>query len=279
MIRIIADTTCVLPKELCKELGIVIMPQIIVFGEKSYRDDTELDTQTFLKMLRASSVLPKTAAPPPALYKPYYQEFLDAGDSILVICPSSAVSGTYRSAISAAQDFDSDKIHIIDTRLVGGGLASLVLLAHQWASEGVSIDVILERLEDWRKRERIYFVPDTLEYLEKGGRIGHASALVGSVLQIKPILTMVDGVNEKADSQRTKRRALDRLVQLTIQECPPSEDAHLTIIQSDDLPGAQHLAEEFSKALGIQNIAIYEQCASIVVHVGPGVLSVSYFRP
>ncbi len=278
MIKIIADTTCVLPSSLCQKLDITIMPQIIIFGDRSYRDDTELDTATFLKKLRASTDLPKTAAPSPSLYLPVYQKILDDGDEALVICPSSDVSGTYRSATVAAQEFDSNRIHVADTRLMAGGLGSMVLMASQWAQEGLKSPEIVDRIESWRKREKMYFVVDTLEYLAKGGRIGGARALMGSLLQVKPILTMVEGTNAQVETQRTKRRALARLKELVIEQCPPSDSAHLCVVQSDAEETAHNLADELGTALGIEKVPVYQQCASIVVHIGPGVLSASFYR-
>lgn len=278
MIRIVGDTTCVLPKHVCAEHNITIMPQIINFGEKSYRDDTELDTASFLNMLRSSRSLPKTAAPPPNLYNPVYEEALAAGDQVLVLCPSADTSGTFRSAQISAQEFNSPDIHIIDTRLLAGGLGRLLLLASEWAKQGINIEIIKSRLEQWRKRERTYLVVDTLEYLAKGGRIGNAQALLGSMLQVKPILVFKDGVITPVESQRTKKRAIQRFKELIIEECPPTPDSYLSIIHSDAEEEAQAYAEEFKQKLGLKEVPIYEQCASIVVHVGPGVVAASFFR-
>jgi DegV family protein with EDD domain len=279
MLRIVGDTTCVLPTDLCAKHQITIMPQMINFGEKSFRDDTELDTATFLRMLMAARALPKTAAPPPNLYAPVYKEALAAGDQVLVLCPSSDTSGTYRSAQIAAQEFDSKDIHIMDTRLLAGGLGRLLLLAAQWAEEGVNVETIKFRLEQWRKRERVYFVVDTLEYLAKGGRIGNAQALLGGILQIKPILTLRNGVNTAVESQRTKKRAVSRFKELILEECPPTPESYLCFVHSDAEEEALQYAEEFKQKLGLAEVPVYEQCPSIVVHVGPGVIAASFFRP
>lgn len=279
MLRIVGDTTSVLPPQISAEHGITIMPQIINFGSKSYRDDTELDTATFLRLLRSSRDLPKTAAPPPSLYTPVYQQALDAGDQVLVLCPSADTSGTFRSAQLAAQEFNSPDIHIVDTRLIAGGLGRLLILVSLWARQGADVETIKTRQESWRKRERIYFVVDTLEYLARGGRIGNAQALLGGLLQVKPILTMENGVNTPVESQRTKKRAISRFKELVIQECPRTPEAYLCVIHSDAEEEARQYAAEFSQKLGIPDVPVYEQCASIVVHVGPGVMAASFFRP
>ena len=136
MVRIVTDTTSGILLEEAQKLNIGYIPQIINFGDKSYRDDTELNNATFLKMLLASKDLPTTAAPPPALYFPVYQQAQANNEAVIVICPSALVSGTVRSASVAAKDFPEVDIRIIDSRSIGGGLASLVLRAHSLAEEG-----------------------------------------------------------------------------------------------------------------------------------------------
>ncbi len=277
MIRIITDTTSGLPRHIAQELGIPFLPQIIVFGEQSFRDDTEIDTPTFLQKLRASTQLPKTAAPPPALYTPIYQGYIDQGDSIIVIAPSAEVSGTYRSATVAAQEFPNADIRIIDTRTVAGGLGSIVIQAVKWAKMGLKVDVVETRIREMAKRERVYFLVDTLEYLYKGGRIGGAQALFGSLLQVKPILTLKDGRTEPVETQRTKRRALARLRELILCDCPRCEAAFLTVSHCSAEEEARCLAAELGEILGVTDVPIYEVPPAIVVHGGPGILSASYF--
>jgi len=185
-----------------------------VFGEDSFRDDSELDTATFLQKLRAARELPKTAAPPPALFTPFFKRFLDEGQSIICLHPSADVSGTVRSATGAAQDFPGADIRVIDTRSIAGPLAAMVLEAHAWAQQGRAAGEVERRVREMMGRQMIYFLVDTLDYLQKGGRIGGAQALVGGLLQVKPILTLRDGRVEAFEQQRTKKRAMARLVEL-----------------------------------------------------------------
>jgi len=147
MIKIVADTlSCIKPEE-ARELGIGLLPQIIIFESESYRDDNEITTEEFLIKLKASVKLPKTAAPSPALYDPIYKEFAEGGNTIIVICPSKEVSGTYRSASVAAQDFPDADIRVIDTLSIGPALGTLVRLAVQWAKDGMEcLDAIIERI-------------------------------------------------------------------------------------------------------------------------------------
>jgi DegV family protein with EDD domain len=277
MIRIIADTTCSLPQPLLKDHDIPLLPQIIIFGEDSYRDDNEIDTETFLRKLRASAALPKTAAPSPSLYTPIFKQASEAGDTIFVITPSADVSGTFRSATVAAADFPDADIHILDSRTVAGGLGQFVLQAWEWAKQGMDAASLEKNLNAMIARSRTYVVVDTLEYLYKGGRIGGARALFGSLLQIKPILTLRDGHLEPVETQRTKKRAVARMQELVFADCPCNVESRLTICHCDALDEATELAASMSRQLGITDIPIYLAPPAIVVHAGPKILSVSFF--
>jgi len=277
MIHIIADTTSTIPPQKAAELGIAYLPQIIVFQENSYRDDTEIDSTTFLTKLRASNTLPKTAAPPPALYTPIFEALATPENTLIIITPSSEVSGTFRSATVAAQDFPNADIRIIDSRTIASGLASIVIQAVEWVNQGLSADSVEANIRDMCSRNHVYFVVDTLEYLYKGGRIGGAQMLFGSILQVKPILKLQDGKTQPVESQRTQKRAFARLKEIITAECPRSEKAFLTIGQGDALADAQKFAEDLKQILGVKDIPIYELPPAILVHAGPGVLSFSFF--
>jgi len=277
MIQIIADTTCSIPLDILAARGIECLPQVIVFGDDSYRDDIEIDTATFLRKLQAASTLPKTAAPPPALYNPIFQKCIDRGDTMIVITPSADVSGTYRSAEVAAQDFPGADIRIIDSRTAAGGLGSIVLQADEWAKEGMPADELVEAVKEMSSRGRVFFLVDTLEYLRKGGRIGDAKALLGGILQVKPLLTMKDGRIEPVESQRTKKKAVARLKDLVYSECPHNNDGSISVSHCGAEEEARQLASELAIELKITDIPIYLVPPAIVVHAGPGVLAISFF--
>ncbi len=277
MVKIVADTTSGLPRPLLKELGIALIPQIVVFGEQSYRDDSELDTAQFLQKLKAARELPKTAAPPPQLYAPIFEEAGRNSEEVVVIAPSAKLSGTVRSAQVAAQDFPQVKVHVVDSLSIAGNLASLVLMAQGWAASGDSADQIVSRLNEWIPRGRLYFLVNTLEYLQKGGRIGGAKALLGELLQVKPILSLRAGQVEPFEQQRTKKRALARLLEVVQEECPREERAHLCVLQADAPGEAEALAADLRAQMNLAHIPIYELPPAIVVHGGPGVMGVGFF--
>ncbi len=277
MIRIIGDTTSGFTLSQAKELGIEFIPQLVVFGEKTYRDDTEMDSAMFVSMLEKADELPKTAAPPPALYTPIFQDMKDKGDSGIIICPSAKLSGTVRSATTALADFPELDVRILDTQIVGSGIGVLLKLAKEMADEGKSIDDIVAFLNDKIAHVRLYGVVDTLEYLYKGGRIGGASKFFGELLQIKPILTVVDGRVEAFEKQRTKKKAMARLIELVQTECQDYKKGYFSFSMLDTNPEMDFLKKEFKERFNAEDMPFLNIPPAIMVHAGPGTIIVTFF--
>jgi len=277
MVKIIADTLSSISVEEAKQLGLYYLPQIVIFGDESYRDDTEITPETFIEKLKSSPSLPKTTAPYPHLYQPILTELIRSNDEILIICPSSKVSGTFGRASVAAQDFSEAPIKILDTPIVGAGLGSVVRKAVKLAKSGSSASEISKEILAMAAKNRTYFLVDTLEYLQKGGRIGAAKALVGSVLQVKPILGIVDGEVRAVESQRTRKKALERFIELVTLECPKTESAFLNVQHGGAFAEAELLRDVLIEKTGISKVPITSLPAAILVHGGPGLLGVSFF--
>jgi len=276
MTIIIADTTCGLPRDILKQRGIPFVPQVVIFGEESFHDD-EMDTATFLKKLKAFPTLPKTSAPEPHLYYPIFKEAQEKGESMVVVAPTGKASGTVRSAQTAAMEFPGLDVRVVDTLTISCNLASLVLVADDMAKAGASADEVVAKLNDMIPRGRIYFLVDTLEYLARGGRIGGAKKLLAELLEIKPILQIKDGQVESFEQQRTKKRALARLVEVVAEECKGGDEAHLCVLQVEAEQEAQALAEELKSRASVSDIPIYELPPAIVVHAGPKAMGVGFF--
>jgi DegV family protein with EDD domain len=277
MTIIVADTTCGLPRDLLTQRGIPLIPQDVIFGDEVFHDDKELDTATFLQKLKASKSLPKTAAPEPPLYYPIFEQARKSGESIVIVAPTGKASGTVRSAQTAAQDFTDVDIRIVDTQTISCNLGSLVLVADDMAKGGKTADEIVAKLNDMIPRGRIYFLVDTLEYLAKGGRIGGAKRLLAELLEIKPILQIKDGQVEAFEQQRTKKRALARLVEVAVEQCKGGESAHLCVLQVEAEKEAESLAAELKSKIDVPQIPIYELPPAIVVHAGPRAMGVGFF--
>lgn len=277
MTIIVADTTCGLPRDMLAQRGIPTIPQVVMFGEESFHDDKELNTAAFLQKLKAAKELPKTAAPEPPLYYPIFEEAKKNGESVIVVAPTSKASGTVRSAQSAALEFPGVDIRVVDTLTVSCNLGSLVLVADDMAKAGKSADEIVVKLNDMIPRGRLYFLVDTLEYLAKGGRIGGAKRLLAELLEIKPILQVKEGQVESFEQQRTRKRALARLVEVAAEQCKGGADAHLCVLQVQAEKEAESFVAELKAKVNVQNISIYELPPAIVVHAGPRAMGVGFF--
>lgn len=278
MVKIITDTTSCLAPEISQKFDIPVIPQIIYFGEESYYEGINMDSAQFMSRLRSSRDLPKTAAPTPDFFIKEFERFVPSGESILCIHPSSEVSGTVRSALTAAEDFPNLDIRVLDTRTIGSPLGTMVELAAGWARMGEDANTIIQKLTNYQKRCKVYFLVATLEYLARGGRIGGASALLGSVLQIKPILCVRDGRVDQYDRERTQHRALMRLKEITIEQCPKDGNGLLSIMHADAAEEAEALAEDLRKTIHQENIPVVNVPPAIVTHGGPGILAVAFFE-
>ena len=277
MIRIFGDTTSGLTLEQAKSLGIEFIPQLIIFGEKTYRDDTELDPVEFVKKLEASPTLPKTAAPPPALYTEIFEDMYAKGDSAIIICPSSGLSGTVRSATTAKADFPALDIRVVDSKCMGSTEAVLLADAVRMRGEGKSLDEIEAVVTEKAKRAKLLALVDTLEYLHKGGRIGNASKFFGDILQLKPILTLEDGIVTAHEKQRTKKKALARMIELLQETCPDLKAGDFAINTRPNNPDTEDLIAALKEKFSVDDVPVLNAPSCLMVHAGPGVIIFNYF--
>ena len=177
----------------------------------------------------------------------------------------------------AARDYPQARITIIDTPLLGAGLGTVVRQAIQWALQGLDSTAISANIKEMAARNRTYFLGETLVYLQNGGRIGAAKALLGSLLEVKPLLGLADGEVGVVESQRTFKRSMQCFVERIERECPSSEQAHLNIMHGEVIVQARKLAAELGQMLGFSEIPILDLPSAILVHGGPGVLGVSFY--
>ncbi len=277
MTIIVADTTCGLPYSVLEKREIPVIPQVVMFGEESYHDDKCFDTAVFLQKLKASAVLPKTAAPEPSLYFPIFEEARRKKESIVVVAPTGRASGTVRSAQTAAQEFPDVDIRVVDTQTISCNLATLVLLSDDMAKAGKSANEIVAKIDQMIPCGRLYFVVDTLEYLAKGGRIGGAKKVLAELLEIKPILQVRDGQVESFEQHRTKKRALARLMEVATESCQRGDQAHLCVLQVAAETEAESLVAELKSRIAVSEIPIYQLPPAIVVHAGPKAMGLGFF--
>ncbi|MEO7428016.1 MAG: DegV family protein [Acidimicrobiales bacterium] len=213
VVRIVTDSSCDLTDEECAAHGIEVVPLTIRFGDEELEDRTDLTVEAFYDKLAAASGLPETAAPAPGKFEAAFRRQAAAGaDAVVCINLSAGLSATMQSAQNAAMAIKDDlDVRVLDSRSITSGLGTQVLLAAQAAAAGASADEVVSLVGALANRTRVFGALDTLDNLKKGGRIGGAKALLGSLLSIKPIVDISSGTVEEAGKARTRRRALEAL--------------------------------------------------------------------
>jgi DegV family protein with EDD domain len=220
-VHIVTDSACDLTDQLVKEHNVTVVPLTIRFGEAEYEDRRQLTPAEFWERCRGKGALPETAAPSPGAFQAAYQQAVDDGaDAVLCLTISSKVSGTYDSARTAAESFGAKPVQVVDTFSLTMGQGLLVIAAAEDAAGGAGIDDIVANTKDRSARTRIYGVLGGLEHLQRGGRIGGARALVGSLLNIKPVIQLKDGEVAEESKQRTRTRAISYLVDKVRADAP-----------------------------------------------------------
>jgi DegV family protein with EDD domain len=212
-VRIVTDSSCDLTDEEVAAHGIEVVPLTIRFGDEELEDRTELSVEAFYDKLAASAVLPETAAPAPGKFEAAFRRQAAAGaDAVVCINLSSDLSATMQSAQNAARAVADDlDVRVVDSHSITSGLGTQVLLAAEAAAGGATADEVVALVEDLAARTHVVGALDTLDNLKKGGRIGGAQALLGSLLSIKPIVDISTGKVEEAGKARTRKKALEVL--------------------------------------------------------------------
>ncbi len=208
-VKIITDSAADLPADKVAELGITVVPLTIRFGDDEYVDGVDLTPEAFYAKMAELDVLPATAAPAPGAFEEAFRKGAADGDAVICINLSSALSATMQSAQTAAKSLEGEiEVRVIDSTSITAGQGRQILQAAEAAADGASADELVALIEDLRSRTRIFGALDTLDNLKKGGRIGGAQAMLGSMLSIKPMIDISTGKVEEAGKQRTRRKAM-----------------------------------------------------------------------
>jgi DegV family protein with EDD domain len=272
-VRVVTDSACDLPDDLIERDGIEVVPLTIRFGKEELVDRKELSTDEFWRRLADSDVLPETSAPSAGAFEAAFRRLIaDGATGIICINLSSKLSATMQSAQVAAQAVQADcPVVVVDSLMVSMGLGSLCLTAARRAADGDSLESIVANVTDRRNRSKLYGTLDTLEFLKKGGRVGNARALLGSMLAIKPVLEVRDGEVEEAGKVRTRSKALRLLVDRVKQG--PFENLAVLHGNAPDLDELLELLEP----LAPQDEIVVGQIGPVIgTHAGPRVIGVTF---
>ena len=270
MLRIVTDGAADLPAGWEEEFNIQIVPININFGEETFLQNIEMDLDTFYKKVDTGSVFPKTSQPSPHQFSEFYKMFAEAGDTILSIHVTSKLSGTYASAVNAAEGL-KDRYNIIPFDSAGGslGIAFMCRAARQLERAGKSIEEIVTHLETIREKVQIIFTLDNLEYARRSGRVGTLSAALASILNIKPIARLENGVLNMVDKVRTRKASVERVIEMG-KDFFGDQPVHLGVAHARDPEFAMKLSDEAKKLFNYKDVVQSDLSVSLAINLGPG---------
>jgi len=275
--RIVMDDAGDVPEELVDELNIIVIPINIAFGTEEFLSGVTMDHASFYEKVKQVSAdnFPKTSQPTPYQFAEVYRKLYSEGETeILTITVSEKLSGTYASAVAAAQELEGQgTLHLFDSK--GGSAAQgyMAIEAARMAQAGEEIKPIMDRLEEMREKQSVVFLIDSLDYAVKGGRVSSWRSTMASLLNIKPIMKLEDGLIVEAAKVRTYKKALDHIVDLVYQETgnQPCRLAYIHAGAPEKVPDLQSKAAE---KLNISEEIVTDMAVSVAINLGPGALGI-----
>jgi len=270
MLRIITDGAADFPAGWEEEFDIQIIPINVHFGEETFLQYVEISLDDFYKKIDSGSVFPKTSQPSPHQFSEFYKKIADEGDTILSIHVTSKLSGTYASAVIAAEELDG-KYNVIPFDSAGGslGIAFMCRAARMMDREGKSVDEIVDHLEAIREKVEIILTLDNLEYARRSGRVGTLRAALASVLNVKPIAVLKDGVLEMVERVRTRNASLERVLEMG-KESFGDRPVHLGIVHARDPESAMKLSGQAKELFNSKDVVQSDLSVSLAINLGPG---------
>lgn len=276
-VKIVAASSAGLPPEIAQQLNITVVPLRVHFGTDMLRDGVDISIDAFLKRLAASKQFPTTSQPPAGDFLEIFRKLRVQGHDVLTVVLSNKLSGTLMSANTAKEQLADDHITVFDTLNVASGEALQVIEAATMAQEGKSVSEIVARLEAMRPKVNLYFAVDTLEYLAKGGRVSNAQAFIGSVLQMKPVLKVENGLVEGAERIRTTSKAHARLRSIVDENVRGKSNLRVAVMHTAILEAARALADEFQVKYHLPDVQVYDISPAVSAHTGPRALGVAFY--
>jgi DegV family protein with EDD domain len=270
MLRIVTDGAADILPAWEKEFGIDMIPVNILFGEKSYLQGVELDNEGFYKLVEETKRIPKTSQPSPHQFVEFYRKVAQKGDTILSIHITARLSGTYASAISAAEELKGEfNVVPVDSACGSLGIGLMCREARKMERAGKSVDEIVKYLEDTKYNVRVILTLDTLEYAKMSGRVKTLQAALASLLNVKPIAILRNGDLNMAERVRTRKAALERVIQIAKEEYG-DKPVYLAVVHARDPKSGQSLLDDAKAHFNYKETMISELSISVAANLGPG---------
>jgi DegV family protein with EDD domain len=275
-VAIVTDGACSLTPAQGEQFGIHVVPVYVAFGEKTYRAGIDLDNEGFYRFLSTSKKLPTTAQPTAPDFVNIYNQLAEEAEEIITIVISHHMSATIQSAEMARNLFDNVPVHIVDSETVSLGLGMMAIAAARAAEQGQDAQAVLNLVESIKQKMNVIFTVNTLEYLYKGGRIGGATAFLGTALDIKPILYIKNGRIEPLERQRTRKRSVSRLLAL-MEQSVGKQPVHVAILHGNASEEARQLKQSIQSQFNCVELISSDMGPVIGVHAGPGTLGLVFY--
>jgi DegV family protein with EDD domain len=275
-VAIVTDSTAYIPRELLEQYKITMSPQILIWGEETFRDGIDIQPEVFYTRLQKTSVMPTTSQVTIAEFQRTFQDLVEGGNEVLAILVSRLISGTIDSAIQAREMLPGAPIEIVDSKSTAMALGFHVVQVARLAEQGASLAECKALAEKCIPQTGVVFAVDTLEFLHRGGRIGGGTRFLGSALNIKPILELRDGRVEAVERVRTRKRSLQRLVELTEERIAGRKPVRLATLHANAPEAAKEVMEMASQRIEAIETVFSEVSPVVGTHAGPGTVGLAF---
>ena len=278
MVRIMADIAADIPQEFVKEHNMKIIPFYINIGEESILADINYAPEEFYELVKQSELVPKTSQCPPAMVEEYFREAAKEGDSVIYVSISSNASGTNNTANMIASQLNEEglDITVVDSKSFSMAIGKAVMDAVLMAESGASKEEIVSFLNEAYERDTAYFIVDDLHYLKKGGRIKASSAIIGDLLDIKPVLFINEGLVEVYAKVRGTKKAISKLVDEVAEKMDDPENGDIIVLHADAKDKADIMVKFLEKKFNSKNITVLKVGPIITAHAGVGVMGIHF---
>lgn len=276
-VAVVTDSTADIPQHLVDEYNITVVPQTLIMGNKTWLDGVEIDSATFYELLCTSQDFPASSQPRVKDFHDRFVELAKDYDGIVAVLISDELSGTINSALLAAASLPEIPIEIVDSRAVSMQLGFMALAAAREAARGGDLEAVVSVVRGMVGRVHVYFVVDTLEYLHRGGRIGAAARLFGTALNLKPVLSVEDGIVTPVAKIRSRRKALRRVYRLVEKDIVAGGRTHMAVLHVAAPEEAARLADELEQRFQPTEM-IRAECGPVIgTHAGPGTVGAGFY--
>jgi DegV family protein with EDD domain len=276
-IAVVTDSTAYIPEQALGAFDIPVIPLWLIWGDERFRDGVDIDPPTFYGRLPESKVFPTTSQPSAGEFVDFFQQAGEGAEAVVSVLISSKLSGTVASALAAKIQLPDLDIRVVDSLSTSMGLGFGVLVAARAAAAGKSVDEVVAAAEQARDEMNVLFAVDTLEYLHRGGRIGGAKRLLGTALNLKPLLHLVDGRIEPLASVRTKRKAVARMLDVAEERLGGRPMAEAAVLDVDCPEEGKAVAEMMKERFGLSVVYQAQVSPAIGTHAGPGTIGICFY--